>query len=98
MTEPHFFARPAGLTAGEIAAIAGAQAPTGADADRRITNIAPLDRAGPDDLTFIDSAKLAPQLAVTHAGICLAQRRFADGVPSHVTVLVASAPYRAFVE
>jgi UDP-3-O-[3-hydroxymyristoyl] glucosamine N-acyltransferase len=98
MTEPHFFPRPAGLTAGEIAAIAGAPPPAGADADRRITNIAPLDRAGPGDLAFIDSAKLAPQLATTHAGICLAQRRFADRVPSYVTVLVASAPYRAFVE
>ena len=35
MTEPLFFKRPQGLTAGEIAALTGAEAQTGADLERR---------------------------------------------------------------
>ena len=97
MTEPQFFTRPGGLTAGEIAALVGAEPQAGAKLDRRIVNIAPLDRAGPGDLTFIDSEKLAGELAATWAGICLAQPRFAARIPARVTVLVAAEPYRAFV-
>ncbi|MFL6950970.1 MAG: UDP-3-O-(3-hydroxymyristoyl)glucosamine N-acyltransferase, partial [Xanthobacteraceae bacterium] len=92
-----FFKRPPGLTAGEIAALAGAEPQAGAKLDRRITNIAPLDRAGPADLTFIDNARLADELASTRAGVCLAQRRFAGRAPPHVAVLVVKEPYRAFV-
>src|SRR5919201_3840818 len=97
MTEPLFFKRPPGLTAGEIAALAGAEPQAGAKLDRRITNIAPLDRAGPADLTFIDNPRMAREFDTTRAGVCLAQRRFAGRLPSHVTVLVTAEPYRAFV-
>src|SRR5262245_14820951 len=97
MTEPLFFKRPHGLTAGEIVALAKAEPQAGAKLERRVTGIAPLDRAGPADLTFIDQTKLVGLLAVTRAGICLAQPRFAARVPSHVTVLVTAQPYRAFV-
>jgi len=97
MTEPRFFKRSAGLTAAEIAALAKAEPPAGAGLDRRITNIAPVERAGPADLTFIDNPKFIGDLAHTRAGICLAQRRFADRVPVHVVTLVTTEPYRAFV-
>jgi len=97
MTEPLFFKRPQGLSAGEIATLTKAEPHPGAKLDRRVTGIAALDRAGPADLAFIDQAKLAGHLATTRAGICLAQPRFANRVPSHVTVLVTPEPYRAFV-
>ena len=97
MTEPAFFKRPQGLSAGEIAALTGAEPQAGAKLDRRITGIAPLDRAGPGDLTFIDHEKFAGELASARAGICLTTGRFADRVPAHVTLLIAREPYRAFV-
>jgi UDP-3-O-[3-hydroxymyristoyl] glucosamine N-acyltransferase len=97
MTEPLFFPRPHGLTAGEIAALTGAEPHGAAVLDRRVTHIAPLDRAGPSDLTFIDNAKSVRHLESTQGGICLAGRRFADRVPPRVTVLTVREPYRAFV-
>ena len=97
MMEPQFFAPGAGLTAGEIAALTGAELRPGADLERRVTGIAPLDRAGPADLAFLDDAKLADQLASTGAGICLLSKRFADRAPAHLTLLVVRAPFRAFV-
>jgi UDP-3-O-[3-hydroxymyristoyl] glucosamine N-acyltransferase len=92
-----FFARPKGLTVAEIATLTGAVAQPGAPADRRITGIGPLDRAGPDDLSFMQNAKYESQYATTHAGICVAAKRFAGAAPASVAVLVTPAPFRAFV-
>ena len=57
MTEPFFFDRGRGLTVREIAALIGAEPRAGADLDRRITGIASLDRAAPNDLAFLDKPK-----------------------------------------
>lgn len=98
MTEPIFFRRSAGLTAGEIATLAKAEPRDGDRLDRRIDDIAPLDRAGPSDLAFLDNAKYADGLAQTRAGICLVAPRFAAAAPTGTTILVARDPYRGFVE
>ena len=97
MTEPQFFERPKGLTAQEIVALTGAVARPGAASDRRIGGVAALDRAGPDDLAFLQSPKYADQLAATRAGLCLTTEKFAGRAPAHVGVLVTATPYRAFV-
>ncbi len=97
MTEPLFFARPKGLTAAEIVALTGAVAPPGAPLERRIRGIAPLEHAGPSDLSFLDKRKFLDRFAATHAGICLTTERFAAQAPARVTVLVTRQPYRAFV-
>jgi len=97
MTEPLFFKSPAGLTVREIADLTGAEARLGARLDQVITNIAPLDRAGPHDIAFLDSAKYADALISTSAGACLTTERFAAQAPGHLNVLRAAEPYPAFV-
>jgi UDP-3-O-[3-hydroxymyristoyl] glucosamine N-acyltransferase len=98
MSDPLFFRRPSGLTLREIATLTGASPRPGAPLDRRVSDVAPLDRAGPADLVFLDSPRYADQLASTHAGICIVSERFAERAPPHVAILVAPQPYRAFVE
>ena len=97
MTEPLFFERPKGLTAQEITALTGAVARPDVARDRRIGGIAPLDRASPNELSFLQSPKFVHQFAATRAGICLTTEKFAAQAPAHVAVLVTPAPYRAFV-
>jgi UDP-3-O-[3-hydroxymyristoyl] glucosamine N-acyltransferase len=97
MTEPIFFKQSIGLSVSEIAALTNTELCMGAWLDRRIRNIAPLELAGPDDLTFIDNTKHVGDLASTHAGACLLSAQFEAHAPPHVAVLRASAPYRAFV-
>jgi UDP-3-O-[3-hydroxymyristoyl] glucosamine N-acyltransferase len=92
-----FFARPKGLTAAEIAALTGAVARAGAPLERRIVGIGPLDRAGPDELSFMQNVKYEARYAATHAGVCLVSKRFAEAAPARVAVLVTPAPFRAFV-
>ncbi len=97
MTEPLFFKPMRALTVGEIATLTGAEPRDGAALDHRITDIAPLDRAGPNDLTFLDNAKYADQLGSTRAGACLMTQRFEKQAPNRLNVLRSREPYRAFV-
>jgi UDP-3-O-[3-hydroxymyristoyl] glucosamine N-acyltransferase len=97
MTEPVFFKQGLGLTIGEIAALTGAVPLGPAAPDFRIFNVAPLDRAGPNDLTFIDKFKYQDALKATHAGACLTIERFEKLVPAGVIRLQSATPYRAFV-
>jgi UDP-3-O-[3-hydroxymyristoyl] glucosamine N-acyltransferase len=98
MTEPFFFDRGRGLTVREIAALTQAEPRPGANLDRRITGVASLDRAGRNDLVFLDKPKYAAQLSGSAAGICLTTERHADRAPSHMVVLCVREPYRAFVQ
>jgi UDP-3-O-[3-hydroxymyristoyl] glucosamine N-acyltransferase len=98
MTKPLYLQAPVGLTVGEIAALTGAELRNGACLDHVITNIAPLDRAGPSDLAFLDTAKYAAALTSTQAGACLTTERFERQAPSGLNVLRAQEPYRAFVD
>jgi UDP-3-O-[3-hydroxymyristoyl] glucosamine N-acyltransferase len=97
MTEPFYFEPAHKLTVGDIVRLTGAEPRAGTPLDRPIGNIAPLDRAGPHDLTFLDNAKYADQLPVTRAGACLTIQRFETAAPKSLAVLRARDPYRAFV-
>jgi UDP-3-O-[3-hydroxymyristoyl] glucosamine N-acyltransferase len=97
MNEPVFLRHSRGLTLAEIATLVGANLPTKPAHDRRIANIAPLDRAAPGDLTFLDHAKYRDIAAATHAGACLTTEALAATLPSRVVVLTVREPYTAFV-
>ncbi len=98
MGEPVFLKATRGLTLGEIAALTGAALPAGFAAERRIVDIAPLDRAGPAHLTFYDSPRYQAAAASTHAGACLVARRACRGAcPARIAAVVVAEPYRAFI-
>jgi UDP-3-O-[3-hydroxymyristoyl] glucosamine N-acyltransferase len=97
MTKALLFKSACALTIGEVAKLTGAVPRTGAPLDRIISNIAPLDRAGPGDLIFFDNAAYRDRLHLTAAEACLVSERFEDDIPAPVIVLRAKEPYRAFV-
>ncbi len=87
MNEPIFLRQSAGLTLDEIASVTGAAIASRSPRTGRIVNIAPLDRAGPRDLTFLESRNFAAAAATTHAGACLTTAALAKELPNHVSVL-----------
>ncbi len=97
MSEPLFFRPARVLTVGEIVTLTGAAPRADTDLSRPIGDIAPLDRAGPADITFFDNPKFAEELAAARAGACLVGERFAKDVPARVAALRVGKPYRAFV-
>jgi UDP-3-O-[3-hydroxymyristoyl] glucosamine N-acyltransferase len=97
MTEPFYFTPARKLTVGDIVRLTGAEAREGTPFEREIGNIAPIDRAGPQDLTFLDNVRYADKLASTRAGACLLAPRLEKGAPETLAVLRSRDPYRAFV-
>ncbi len=97
MAQPTFFATPPKSTLADIAARTKAHLADPSRAGQEVRGLASLDEAGPMHLTFFDNLKYADQLAATRAGACLVSERFASRVPSHVAVLRAAQPFRAFV-
>ena len=98
MGKRRFFDRPAGLTVAKIILLTGAECHDAARLSHLITDVAPLELAGPNDLTFIESNKYADALATTHAGACLMLQRFESRAPNTLILLPTEQPYRAFVD
>lgn len=85
------------LTVDEIAKLTGSKLAGGRTANRTIDNIAPLESAGPADISFLDSEHGLGELAATRAGACLLAPQFADSAPPRLTLLVNEEPCNAFV-
>jgi len=76
MAKRGFFERPSSLTVAQIVSLTGAEPRDDTQLARLIRDVAPLELAGPNDLTFIESNKYADTLATTRAGACLMPGRF----------------------
>jgi UDP-3-O-[3-hydroxymyristoyl] glucosamine N-acyltransferase len=92
-----FFAASMSLSIAEIVELTGAKPCDGTDLGRMVSDIAPIDLAGAEDLSFVADAKFAELFAVTKAGVVLTIERFAGKAPAGVAVLVIRKPYDAFV-
>jgi UDP-3-O-[3-hydroxymyristoyl] glucosamine N-acyltransferase len=97
MTDPVFFRSRGPLALVAIAELTDAATPA-RGADAVVNGAKPLDIAGPDDITFYESADYAEQLAVSDAGACFVTEKLADAIPSHIVRLVVPKPYAAFVK
>jgi UDP-3-O-[3-hydroxymyristoyl] glucosamine N-acyltransferase len=86
------------MTIAEIAMLTGAQPRAGADLSRRITGVAPLDTAGSDDLSYVESSKYLDQLKSTRAGACFIAEKFEAVAPSGLTVLCSRNPHSDFTQ
>lgn len=64
--------------------------------ERIITDVAPLDAAGPNDLSFLDNPKYKEQFRVSKAGACIVSRDMAAEAPKGMMVLVSDTPYRSY--
>ena len=95
MDEMKFFRRAASPTLAEIVEWTGAKPAGEVDLGQTIVDVAPLDRARPGDLVFLDNPKYVDQLAGTRATACLVGERYAELVPKGVAALVVREPYRA---
>lgn len=94
MADPRFFNPPRPRTLGDIAALAGAQVK--GDAHRIVASVAPLDKAGPEDLSFLDNARYKDAFRVTKAGACVIHPNMAGEAPEGVSLLLSPKPYKAY--
>jgi UDP-3-O-[3-hydroxymyristoyl] glucosamine N-acyltransferase len=96
VSDPRFFSRSGPFSLREVAAAVDGSLQDGADGDRVIADVAPLDGAGSDDLSFLDNRKYIAAFEASRAGFCLVAAEFAARAPAGMTVIVCEQPYLAF--
>ncbi len=82
------------VSLGELAKVLGAELQ--GDAALRIAGIAPLDAAGPADITFLANPRYAAQLASTRAACVIVAPAQREAAAQRGAVLVAEDPYLCF--
>ncbi len=98
MAGPQFFPLPTPLRLEDICVATGAKLPDGDHGALAFAAVAPLDRAGPLEISFLENPKYLEALRTTRAGACLVAPRYSDKVPPTTLALVVSEPYVAFAK
>lgn len=96
MADPRFFDRAGPFSLETLATLSGAKLQNAADGARLILDVAPLETAGPDDVTFLDNRKYVEVFAGSQAGAAFVDGRMAQKAPSGMALLVTREPYKAF--
>ncbi|ACI50159.1 UDP-3-O-(3-hydroxymyristoyl) glucosamine N-acyltransferase [Gluconacetobacter diazotrophicus PA1 5] len=93
-----FFERNGPFSLRALAECAGARVEGGDEADDapRYVGIAPLQSAGPQEVSFLDNRRYAPLLEQTRAGVVILAPAFVDRLPKGTVGLVCSTPYLAW--
>ena len=88
--DARFFTRTGPHSLAAIAALLGVEVGQG---DLMFSGIAPLQSAGPEDISFLDNKRYAALLAETKAGAVILHPDFADKVPPGCIALAVAEPY-----
>jgi UDP-3-O-[3-hydroxymyristoyl] glucosamine N-acyltransferase len=93
--DPRFFQRTGPHTLAAVADAAGGKAPA-----RRLmlSGVAPLQLAGPDQVSFLDNRKYVPALEQTRAGAVIVHLELAGKVPASAVAIVTPEPYAAWAK
>ncbi|MSO75736.1 MAG: UDP-3-O-(3-hydroxymyristoyl)glucosamine N-acyltransferase [Alphaproteobacteria bacterium] len=97
MADPRFFEPPKGpFTFAELARIAAATPLNPPEPERVFRDIAALEEAEPDAVSFLLDQRYLEALLRTRAGACVVPARFAEAAPVGMALLVAENPHRAY--
>lgn len=96
MADPRFFRVAGPFTVAEIARRSGATIAGAGGGQRMLRDVAPLDTAGPEHLSFLDNRKYVATFRATRAGAVFVQSALAAEAPPETTLLVTEQPYRAY--
>jgi UDP-3-O-[3-hydroxymyristoyl] glucosamine N-acyltransferase len=95
--DPRFFLRAGPFSLAAVVEAAGGTV-RGAPADpaRLFVGVAPLQSAGPDEVSFLDNRRYAEALRATRAGAVILHPDMADRVPAGTIAIAAAAPYLGY--
>ena len=96
MADPRFFTVGGPFRLGALAEIAQAELAEDADPERCFADVAPLETAEPDHVSFLDNKRYLPAFAASRAGACVVDPVFAERAPDGMNLLLSPKPYRAY--
>lgn len=96
MADSRFFKSTGPMPLGELARRCGAELGEGADPDQMFSDVAPLDTAGPGDVSFLDNRKYIESFKASSAGACVIHPEMVDQAPPGMRLLISKYPYKAY--
>lgn len=96
MADPRFFTNRGPFTLAKLARIAEAELRPEAPMEKKLRDVAPLEVAGPDDVSFLDNRRYVEAFQTSRAGACVVEPALADRAPEGMALLLSRRPYRAY--
>ena len=96
MADHRFFDRAGPYSLDALAALSGARLHNPDDGARVFHDVAPLETAGPGDVTFLDNRKYLEAFGRSRAGAAFVDARLAARAPAGMALLLADEPYKSF--
>lgn len=96
MADKRFFTPGKALPLEELASRTGAAIAPGVDPSYLVEGVAPLETAGPGEISFLDNPKYAAAFEKTKAAACFVHPKFANRAPEGILLLLTERPYHAF--
>lgn len=96
MADPRFFRNAGPFRLGELARLTGSTLSENADAELLLHDVAALDVATREDVSFLDNPKYVAAFAASHAGACFIHPKHADKAPEGTALLISENPYLAY--
>ena len=96
MPDPRFFTVAGPFTLEYLAAVTSAELASGVAPSLLIRDVAPLDHAGPTEISFLDNRKYVDAFSTSKAGACFVHPDLAHRAPSGMALLLTRTPYKAY--
>ncbi|MDA8050494.1 MAG: UDP-3-O-(3-hydroxymyristoyl)glucosamine N-acyltransferase [Rhodospirillales bacterium] len=91
--DPRFYVRSGPFPLSRVAAAAGS---TASGEERLLHGVAPLQTAGPREVSFLDNRRYLEALAATRAGAVVLRPEFVTRIPAGTAAIAVPEPYQAW--
>lgn len=96
MADSRFFNRAAPLTLQRLAELSDAKLADPAHASKTVSDVAPLDKADADTISFLDNPRYKESFVASKAGACVISPKMQDAAPKGMALLLSDTPYKAY--
>jgi UDP-3-O-[3-hydroxymyristoyl] glucosamine N-acyltransferase len=96
MPDRRFYTADGPFHLADLARIAGAELRPASAGERAARDVAPLDAAGPDEVSFLDNPRYVEAFKASRAGACLVAPERAGDAPDGMALLITKNPYRGY--
>ena len=96
MADPRFYSVSGPYSLKTLAEIGEASLNINSQSDIEIRDVAPLETAGPGELSFLDNTKYLQTFERSNAAACVARPRYARHAPASMALLLTENPYKAY--
>ncbi len=98
MADPRFFPAEGPFTLQYLADVSGAEFHHNAQQDLMLQDVAPLNVACPEHISFLDNKKYLKDFLKTKAGACVVSPEVVADAPDGLALLISKDPYRSYAK